>query len=95
VDLSDDTRIVPSRQVTARKVEDRAVLVDLETGRCWELNRVGFAIWQLLASGESVARTASAVSARYGVSGDVTRGDVLVLLRSLLEAGVVEIAGAR
>ena len=39
----------------ARETPDGSVLVDMLSGRCWELNRVGAAFWALLAALTAVA----------------------------------------
>jgi hypothetical protein len=94
--LADDTRVNPARHVNVQPVDDRGVLVDLRSGRCWELNAVGFAIWRLLADGRSVADAAGEIAHRYAVDAAVSRTDVTDLVRSLLGEGLVAIAaGAR
>ena len=71
--------------------EDRAVLVNLQTGRCFELNRIGAEIWQLLAGGKSVGGACDALAERYPAARDVLRDDVLGLIRSLLREKLAEI----
>jgi hypothetical protein len=40
--LSVDARLVPRADVAAREINDGAVLVNMGSGACFELNRVGF-----------------------------------------------------
>jgi hypothetical protein len=94
--LADDTRVSPARHVNVQPVDDRGVLVDLRSGRCWELNPVGFAIWRLLADGRSLADASHEIADRYAVDAEVSRTDVTDLVGALLGAGLVAIAaGAR
>jgi hypothetical protein len=46
--LSPDARLVPRPDVAAREIEDGAVLVNMGSGACFELNRIGFEIWKAL-----------------------------------------------
>lgn len=80
----------PASDAAVRPLDDRGVVIDMKSGRCWELNRVGFAIWRLVSEGKSVGETIDAVTARYGVSPGTSRNDVLSFLDSLVNAGLLE-----
>jgi hypothetical protein len=43
--LPPDARLVPRADVAAREIDDGVVLVNLGSGACFELNRIGFEIW--------------------------------------------------
>ena len=89
VTISVDTCFRPAPEATVKSLEDRGVIVDMRTGRCWELNAVGFAMWTLAAEGRSVAETIAAISARYGVSPGTSENDVSAFLQSLVDAGLL------
>jgi Coenzyme PQQ synthesis protein D (PqqD) len=91
VDLSDETRLRPAAHTSLQPLDDRAVLVDLRTGRCWELNKIAFTMWRLLAEGQPVSAVAVAISTHYTVAEDVARRDVLELARSLVSEGLAVI----
>jgi len=91
VNVTDKTCVSAAAHVAIKPLEKRAVVVDLNTGQCWELNEVAFAIWQLLTTGASVGKTAEEISARYGVAQDVSQLDVLTLVRSLADQRLVVI----
>jgi hypothetical protein len=89
--LSPDTRLIPREQVSVQSVENGAVLVNMGTGRCFELNRVGFEIWALLCEGASAASIGEVLSQRYAVVLSVLTADVLALLHALLQQELIEL----
>jgi hypothetical protein len=90
--LSVDARLVPRADVAAREIEDGAVLVNMGSGACFELNRIGFEIWKLLGPGATVAGICAALGGRYSVGREVLAADVQVLAEALLGAGLVTLA---
>jgi hypothetical protein len=48
--LSIDDNFVRRADVLARETPEGAVLVDMMSGQCWELNRIGATLWSLLES---------------------------------------------
>jgi hypothetical protein len=89
VNVTTETRVSPAAHVSIKALDERAVLVNLHTGQCWELNEVAFSAWRLLADGASIAKAAQAIAARYAVASDVSERDVLDLVRSLADQKLV------
>ena len=103
VSLPDDARLRPVADVSARVLDqdggagaaigagDRAVLVNLRNGQCWELNRLGHEIWQLLATpgGASVSEIVATLARRYPVPLDTLRADVIALAETLRREGLL------
>jgi hypothetical protein len=80
-------------RVRAQPLDDGgagAVLVDLQGGRCWELNRVGAEIWERLDGATTLSEIRDALAARYGVAADTIQADVLALTDALLGADLVQ-----
>jgi hypothetical protein len=92
VTLPPDARLVPRADVAAREIEDGAVLVNMGSGACFELNRIGFEIWKLLAPGATVAGICEALGGRYPVGREVLAADVRGLVEALVGAGLVTAA---
>ncbi len=92
--VGDDARIAPRGIVQARALENGAVLVNMHSGGCFELNPVGFEIWKGLEQGRSVSEICNTLVGKYGVQADVASGDIRSLVDSLIEAGLVEIVRA-
>jgi hypothetical protein len=82
----------PARNVAAREIEDGAMLVDLDSGACWQLNRVGAEIWRSISGQDgSLAGACAAVAARYDVAREAVEKDVLALIDDLQSRGLVRI----
>ena len=89
-----DARLVPRPDVAAREIDDGAVLVNMGSGACFELNRIGFEIWKVLGSGATVGGICAALDGRYSVGREVLAADVRGLVEALVGAGLVTVAGA-
>jgi len=90
------TAILSCRQgVDSRSLGDGAVLVDMRTGNCFELNGIGAEIWQLLAPGTTEATICAEMAQRYPVERAVLARDVRTLLQELARHGLVEECIAR
>jgi hypothetical protein len=89
--LSIDARLVPRPDVAAREINDGAVLVNMGSGACFELNRIGFEIWKLLGAGTTVNVICDSLVGRYSVGREVLAVDVRSLAEALVGAGLVEV----
>jgi hypothetical protein len=89
--LSVDARVVPRGEVAAREINDGAVLVNMGSGACFELNRVGFEIWKALGPGTTMGAICEALGGRYPVDREVLAADVRGLVEALVGAGLVEV----
>jgi hypothetical protein len=87
--MLDDVRLTSGNGVEARVIEDGAVLVDLKSGKCFEVNRMGFEIWKLLVDGSTAAAVCEQLAARYDVDRQSLIGDIDRLLDRLLTEGLV------
>jgi hypothetical protein len=67
-----------------------AVLVDTRSGVCFELNRTGAEVWELLASGATVTSICAALSARYGVARETVATDVNGIVDALWKQKLIE-----
>jgi hypothetical protein len=88
--LRRDAQFVPPPDVRYRAMPSGGMLVDLVTGACFELNRVGADLWTRLADGDSVGAAVEAVRHRYEVAADIIERDALRLCAELLDAGLLK-----
>ena len=88
-----DETVSRRADVMAREIPDGAVLVDMMSGRCWELNRVGAALWTLLESPTTLRQACDALSGRYDVELAVLQRDVIAIGDELIRAGLLVPAG--
>lgn len=72
-------------------VGGRTVLMSLEQGKYYDFDAIGSDIWERLASPTSVSALCAALSARYAGEPTVIQTDVLALLATLVEQGLIEI----
>jgi hypothetical protein len=77
--------------VLARETPDGALLVDVVSGGCWELNRVGAALWSLMDASTTLRAACEILRRRYDVAADVIERDVVALAEQLSSAGLVSI----
>lgn len=88
--LRRETRLKRGSAVQSRAVDDGAVLIDMRTGICFELNRVGGEIWSILQTPVAVSTICDSLAATYRVTRLKVESDVNQLLMELLRVGLVE-----
>jgi hypothetical protein len=88
--LTPDAVLRPAVTVAARQIDDGLVLVNLETGKCWELNPVGALIWEQLSRGESLGSVCLTVASRYSAAPEAVRSDTEKLVADLVAQGLLE-----
>ena len=79
----------------ARETPDGAVLVDVVSGGCWELNRVGAALWSLLEKPTTLRSVCETLRTRYAVAPEVLERDVFAIVGELSKSGLVRKPAAR
>ena len=65
------------------------MIVDLDSGGCWQLNRVGREAWNLFQGGASLATVVDGLAAKYAVSRATLLSDVESIVRELCERGLL------
>jgi Coenzyme PQQ synthesis protein D (PqqD) len=83
-------RVRVPEHVVYREFPEQSVVLNLEKGHYHGLNRSGSVAFALLASGETLATVAQALSTRYRLSSAHAQRDVSRLCASLLERGLLE-----
>ena len=87
VALTDRVAVHPS--VICRELAGEAVLLSLESGVYYGLDGVGTRVWQLLVEDKSIADACAAMIDEYETTLDVLHEDVLTLVDTLCEKGLV------
>jgi len=81
--------------VVFRELDGEAVLLNLDSGMYFGLDRVGTRAWQLLEQHGRIEDVIDRLREQYDVAPDILRPDVARLLASLLEKGlIVAVTGA-
>jgi len=85
-----DSRYTPSPEVSARVLDGEAVLLNVQTGAYFGLNKVGTHIWQLYGEGKSLAQVVAGVCDRFAVTTERAETDVRAFTKTLLERGLMQ-----
>ena len=75
--------------VVFRELDGEAVILNLDSGMYFGLDRVGTRIWQLIGQHGRIEPVVDVLLAEFDVAPDVLKGDVDRLLSSLVEKGLV------
>jgi hypothetical protein len=78
--------------VEARPLPRGALLVDMNTGQCFRLNRVGAEIWTMLTSPTTASEVSARIATRYGKPVAQIDLEVRALLELLVREQLVEVA---
>lgn len=81
--------------VVSKRMAQGAVLVDSETGACFELNRIGADIWSELERGSSAAHIADGLAARHHLVLETAVKDVRNLVDDLVRHGLLRVLNDR
>jgi hypothetical protein len=79
-----------TRSIVTQPTDTGAVLMDRATGNCFELNRVGAAIWKALSEGKSSEVIAAELVETYRVKPEIAAADVETLVSSLVQHGLID-----
>ena len=79
----------PHPDVLFRRLEDRIVLVQMDTNEVFELNRTGARIWELLEEGAGEEQLLETLADEFEVDDDELRREVDTLLAELADRRLV------
>lgn len=86
-----DTTVLSRRAgLMTADMNGSAVMMDIMSGKYYNLGEVGGRIWELLEEPVSVAALVRKLTDEYDVSAAQCRADILPFLNILLERGLVE-----
>ena len=85
------SRVAAARDQVSVELEGEAVILSLADGVYYGLDPVGAHVWALLAEPRSVAELRDAVVAAFEVDAPTAEADLLALLASMADAGLVEL----
>jgi Coenzyme PQQ synthesis protein D (PqqD) len=88
--LRNDSRFRPTRDVHTELLGEELVLVHLEGGAFFRLNRTGRLVWERARGEETLAEMIQQLQASWRVAEDVVRKDVEAVMVALVEHGLLE-----
>jgi hypothetical protein len=85
----DADELLPNPTVVSQTTKDGAVLLEMSTGECFELNHVGAEIWAAFAKGDKLVNVVASLASRYGRPAGEIDADVQALIADLREKGLL------
>ena len=83
--------LVQETGLSAAQVDGRVVVLSLEAGSYFDLNKVASEIWDMLAKPRSVAEILEKLSQHHNVDREIITRDVMSFLQSLVTQHLVRI----
>jgi Coenzyme PQQ synthesis protein D (PqqD) len=88
-----NAKLTIAARAVAREVGDEVVILDLETGTYYGLDRIGARIWSLLSAGRTLDEVRQAILAEYEVERSRLESDIDRLLVQLVESQLADATG--
>ncbi len=82
--------VTPHPDVQCSVLDGEAILLNLETGAYFALNRVGTVTWELFNGERTLDQIHLAICERFEVSEEVARQDLLALVEHLDQEGLIQ-----
>ena len=82
--------VTPHPDVQCSVLDGEAVLLNLETGAYFTLNRAGTVTWELFNGARTLDQIHSAICERFEGSEEVARQDLLALVEHLDQEGLIQ-----
>ena len=89
--ISFSNRVKVPGEVLISNLQDESVLLNLESERYFGLDDVGTRILSVLTTSHSIEAAYNTLIQEYDVDGPVLRQDLLALVESLVNQGLIEI----
>jgi Coenzyme PQQ synthesis protein D (PqqD) len=90
--ISLDSIVVASKNQVSCPLEDEVAIVQVKAGVYYGLDPVGARVWELIRTPRSVRSVRDTLLAEYQVGAEQCETDLVALLQSLDEAGLIEVA---
>ena len=89
--LALDSFVTAAKDVLCRNVDGEAVLVDLASGACFELDTTGTRIWERIGAGAKLADVVDALLPEYVVERATVEREVRDFVSELATRGLVNV----
>jgi len=93
--VSLESSVAIGEDVVSRDLEGEAVILNLESGIYFGLDKVGTRIWSLLQEDGSLRRAFEAVQHEYDVAPEKLEGDLLRLVEELRAKGLLSVSSSQ
>ena len=86
-----DLVLRPKPDVIAKRLDQDTVLVDISTGRIFELNETGTRVWELLGQGLNVEQIVQHLISEFEVEDSRAAEELKTLLSQLQDQGLIAV----
>jgi hypothetical protein len=90
ISFSDRVRIPD--EVLISRLQEESVILNLDSERYFGLDDVGTRILSVLAEADSIEAAYKSLLNEYDVDGQMLRQDLVALIESLLQQGIIEVS---
>jgi hypothetical protein len=90
ISFSDRVRVPDG--VLISRLQEESVILNLESERYFGLDDVGTRVLSVLTSADSIEAAYASLIEEYDVDGHVLRQDLLALVESLVQQGIIEVS---
>lgn len=87
--MTDNTILSRRTGLMTADMNGSAVMMDIMSGKYYNLGEVGGRIWELLETPTTIAALVETLTAEYDVTGERCRADIMPFLSKLLERGLL------
>ncbi|HEV7426997.1 MAG TPA: PqqD family peptide modification chaperone [Thermoanaerobaculia bacterium] len=86
--------VVASKEQLASSIGGETVILGLQSGRYYGVDRVSARVWQIIQEPRRVADICNAIVTEYEVDPHVCEADILALLRQMADGHLIEVRAA-
>lgn len=87
--IDESTRVVRNDSIPTGEIDGELVALDLDSGNCFGMDRIGSAIWEIAAEPVTVGAIADALTARHDVERAQCLADIVPFVEQLLAEGLL------
>lgn len=84
-------RLRAPSDVVSQRLGDAGVLIDMRSGRMFELNATGIRVWELVTEGCSTAEAASRLEQEFAATPAALHAEVAGLVDALVREGLLSV----
>lgn len=92
--IQDGDLISRSASVVAADTVDEAILIDIDSGYFFQLNKTAARIWELVEPPRSFADLCTALQAKFAAAPDTCRADVAEFVADMQGRGLLKVGAA-
>ncbi|MFW6096668.1 MAG: PqqD family protein [Chloroflexota bacterium] len=89
--MDENTTLKQASNVTFENVAGEAILIHLDSGAYFSLNKVGTQFWEMLDGSQTIAEQARILAEQYDVDAAMVRDDLLELAIAMQDENLVEV----